>query len=184
MACQCAPVATCFVRCLRPIGVSMGWCAGMSARHSTFGSSPRRAGILRVQKTACSTFRRSAMLPRWLRPKTVSGHPDCGSRALFPFLERAVSAALSYPISCRWVSHRPVTEAPQLREDGGPTGNRTRVRGFAVLYVTTPPSGPDCVKAAQMLRFSAAVNRDLPPCRNNPVAALRRCRSERENTVT
>jgi hypothetical protein len=133
---------------------------------------------------ACSAFHRSAMLPRWLRPKTVSGHPDCGSRALFPFLERAVSAALSYPISCRWVSHRPVTEAPQLREDGGPTGNRTRVRGFAVLYVTTPPSGPDCVKAAQMLRFSAAVNRDLPPCRNNPVAALRRCRSERENTVT
>lgn len=24
---------------------------------------------------------------------------------------------------------------------GGPTGNRTRVQGFAVLCVTTPPSG-------------------------------------------
>ncbi len=46
-------------------------------------------------------------------------------------------------------------------EGGGPTGNRTRVRGFAVLYVTTPPSGPDCVKAAQMLRFRRLVNRQF-----------------------
>jgi hypothetical protein len=27
---------------------------------------------------------------------------------------------------------------------GGPTRNRTGVRGFAVLYVTTPPSGLGC----------------------------------------
>ncbi|VXC95572.1 hypothetical protein SPHINGOT1_260236 [Sphingomonas sp. T1] len=32
-------------------------------------------------------------------------------------------------------------------EIGGPTGNRTRVRGFAVLYVTTPPSGLDAERA-------------------------------------
>ena len=29
---------------------------------------------------------------------------------------------------------------------GGPTGNRTRVQGFAVLCVTTPPSGLDAVE--------------------------------------
>ena len=32
---------------------------------------------------------------------------------------------------------------------GGPTGNRTRVQGFAVLCVTTPPSGPDESEAAR-----------------------------------
>jgi hypothetical protein len=46
-------------------------------------------------------------------------------------------------------------------ESGGPTGNRTRVRGFAVLYVTTPPSGLDALRTAQMLRFCRAVNRDV-----------------------
>src|SRR5690606_39649758 len=32
-----------------------------------------------------------------------------------------------------------------FHRDGGLTGNRTRVQGFAVLCVTTPPSGRDPV---------------------------------------
>ena len=38
---------------------------------------------------------------------------------------------------------------------GGPSRNRTGVQGFAVLCVTTPPSG----RGAQMLRFCHGVNR-------------------------
>lgn len=49
--------------------------------------------------------------------------------------------------------------APVAGQDcGGPTGNRTRVQGFAVLCVTTPPSGLDALGVAQMLRFCVAVN--------------------------
>ena len=37
---------------------------------------------------------------------------------------------------------------------GGPTENRTRVQGFAVLCVTTPPSGLTCLAETAMLERS------------------------------
>jgi hypothetical protein len=42
---------------------------------------------------------------------------------------------------------------------GGPTGNRTRVQGFAVLCVTTPPSGLDAAGSGQMHVPGRPVNR-------------------------
>ncbi len=41
-------------------------------------------------------------------------------------------------------------------EPGGATGNRTRVQGFAVLCVTTPPSRLDAWEAGMCAVFRAA----------------------------
>ena len=69
---------------------------------------------------------------------------------------------------------------------GGPTGNRTRVRGFAVLYVTTPPSGLDALRTAQMRAFVVRVNQRrrflpkiLPRCGLGRAAlrSVRACRT-------
>ena len=84
-----------------------------------------------------------------MRPQDRTQALDRGSRELFPFLERAVSglaAARRAAIMCGLWRLSAAQSLDRRSDDvaiGGPTGNRTRVRGFAVLYVTTPPSGLD-----------------------------------------
>src|SRR5690242_14735720 len=56
-----------------------------------------------------------------------------GEGRAYPFMRRAVR--------CRTNAVRKRTVARGVR--GGPSRNRTGVQGFAVLCVTTPPSGPD-----------------------------------------
>ncbi len=61
--------------------------------------------------------------------------------------------------------------------DGGPSRNRTGVRGFAVLYVTTPPSGrgEGRISAGQrsLSTASLSTNGGVPRGRLRPTGALR-----------
>lgn len=51
--------------------------------------------------------------------------------------------------------------------DGGLTENRTRVQGFAVLCVTTPPSGPGSSETTAPSRGAFAIRSDCPPQRTD-----------------
>jgi hypothetical protein len=103
----------------------------MSARRSTFGSSPRRADILRVQIPLDPVRVEAQCTCAGCVPKTVSGHPDCGSRALSPFRERAVFAAFTVPYG----TARYCTASSSMTHLGGwkEDGTVGRMWGYAFL---------------------------------------------------
>jgi hypothetical protein len=84
------------------------------------------------------------------RADPLCGADPCGARGAF----------LGRRLSGGGIAHQPRRSDPAVPEGGGPSRNRTGVQGFAVLCVTTPPSGRK--RAEALMRETLPVKAMMP----------------------
>src|SRR5690606_19917188 len=63
------------------------------------------------------------------------------------------------------------TAFSMFHRDGGLTGNRTRVQGFAVLCVTTPPSGRGPISRGPAIARAVSYQIGLSAATHGPISA-------------